>query len=50
MLPIVITLIFALGGALLIIALGLEFVEMWISLKTIEIENEDVARGERHRS
>jgi uncharacterized protein DUF2721 len=49
-LPIVITLIFALGVALLIIALGLEFVEMWISLKTIEIEMGDVARRARHRS
>jgi Protein of unknown function (DUF2721) len=37
-LPIVITGIFVMGVALLIIALVLEFVEMWISLRTIEIE------------
>ncbi|PYM86504.1 MAG: hypothetical protein DME09_02190 [Candidatus Rokuibacteriota bacterium] len=48
-LPIVITLIFALGVALLIIALGLEFVEMWISLETIELEMGDVAAARRAR-
>jgi uncharacterized protein DUF2721 len=37
-LPIVITSIFVVGVALLIVALMLEFVEMWISLRTIEIE------------
>ena len=37
-LPAVITAIFLLGVAVLVIALGLEFVEMAIALKTIEIE------------
>ncbi len=37
-LPIVITLIFVVGVALLIVALGLEFVEMGISLRTIAVE------------
>lgn len=37
-LPIVITMIFVLGVALLIVALALEFVEMGISLRTIRIE------------
>lgn len=51
-LPIVITLIFVIGVALLVLALGLEFVEMWISLKTIEIELDGVvgARGAGRRS
>ena len=42
-LPIVITMIFVVGVALLIVALILEFVEMWISLRTIEIELSNVA-------
>jgi hypothetical protein len=37
-LPVIITTIFVAGVALLIGALGLEFVEMWLSLRTIEIE------------
>jgi hypothetical protein len=41
-LPLVITLIFLAGVSLLIVALGLEFVEMWIGLKTIDIEMRDV--------
>ncbi len=40
-LPIVITTVFVAGVALLSLALGLEFVEMWIGLKTIEIETRD---------
>jgi hypothetical protein len=40
-LPLVITLIFLTGVSLLIVALGLEFVEMWIGLKTIDIEMRD---------
>ncbi len=42
-LPIVIPLVFVAGVALLILALGLEFVEMWIGLKTIEIETRDTS-------
>ena len=45
-LPIVITIVFVAGVLLLILALGLEFVEMWIGMKTIEIETRD-ASGER---
>jgi hypothetical protein len=37
-LPIVITMIFVVERGLLIVALIREFVEMWISLRTIEIE------------
>ena len=36
--PAVAAALFVSGVALLIIALGLEFIEMWIGLKTIEIE------------
>ena len=41
-LPLVITVLFLAGVALLIVALVLEFVEMWIGLKTIDIEMRDV--------
>jgi len=44
--PIVITIVFVTGVLLLILALGLEFVEMWNGMKTIEIETRD-ASGER---
>jgi Protein of unknown function (DUF2721) len=37
-LPIVVTLIFLAGVAALTLALCLEFIEMWLSLRTIEIE------------
>ncbi len=40
-LPLVVAIVFIIGVALLILALGLEFVEMWIGLKTIEIETGD---------
>lgn len=40
-LPSVTAALFAIGVVLLIAALGLEFVEMWIGLKTIEIETRD---------
>ena len=42
-LPIVVTTVFVAGVVLLILALGLEFVEMWIGLKTIEIETRDTS-------
>ncbi len=41
--PVVIPLIFVAGVALLILALGLEFVEMWVGLKTVEIETRDAS-------
>jgi hypothetical protein len=41
-LPLVITVVFLAGVALLLVALVLEFVEMWIGLKTIDIELRDV--------
>ena len=44
-LPIVITIVFVTGVLLLILALGLEFVEMWIGMKTIEIETRDASGG-----
>jgi len=44
-LPIVITIVFVAGVVLLILALGLEFVEMWIGMKTIEIETRDASGG-----
>jgi hypothetical protein len=44
-LPAVTTTIFASGVALLIVALVLEFVEMWISLRTIEIEMGEIAKS-----
>ncbi len=44
-LPLVITLIFLAGVSLLIVALVLEFVEMWIGLKTIDIELRDTMGG-----
>jgi hypothetical protein len=40
-LPGVIATLFVIGVGLLIAALGLEFVEMWIGLKTIAIETRD---------
>jgi Protein of unknown function (DUF2721) len=40
-LPLVITLTFLAGVSLLIVALGLEFVEMWTGLKTIDVEMRD---------
>ncbi len=40
-LPAVIAAVFVIGVALLIVALGLEFVELWIGLKTIDIETQD---------
>ncbi len=42
-LPVIIAILFVVGVALLILALGLEFVEMWIGLKTIEIETRDTS-------
>ena len=44
-LPIVITMIFVLGVALLIVALALEFVEMGISLRTITIEMDAIGES-----
>jgi len=44
-LPLMITLLFLAGVLLLIMALVLEFVEMWIGLKTIDIELRDTLRG-----
>ena len=46
-LPIVITLIFAIGVALLIVALMLEFVEMSINLRAIAIEMRETVTGSR---
>ena len=43
--PLLIALLFLAGVLLLIMALVLEFVEMWIGLKTIEIELRDTLRG-----
>ncbi len=48
-LPMGITLIFALGVTVLIVALVLEFVEMWIALRTIQIEMRDVPRLSKRR-
>ncbi len=42
-LPVVITVVFVAGVLLLILALALEFVEMWIGMKTIEIETKDAS-------
>jgi len=42
-LPGVITGVFLMGVALLIVALVLEFVEMWIGLKTIDIELQGIS-------
>jgi hypothetical protein len=44
-LPLMIVLLFLAGVLLLIMALVLEFVEMWIGLKTIDIELRDTLRG-----
>jgi uncharacterized protein DUF2721 len=38
--------LFAIGVAVLVVALALEFVELWMSLKTIHIEMQDVTPGE----
>jgi hypothetical protein len=40
----VIAIVFVAGVGLLILALWLEFVEMWIGMKTIEIETRDASR------
>jgi hypothetical protein len=43
-LPAIVTAIFVIGVAMLILALLLEFVEMWMALETIEIEMGDIRR------
>jgi len=44
--PGVVTVMFVIGVALLVIALVLELAEMWISLRTIELEMADLSKRE----